>query len=605
MKAIIEKIKNIHSNDKEQLEVIFSPKKRIIVEAPAGFGKTQTMISKIAYLIASNQVPYPKRILALTFSVNTAYKIRREVAENLPIILEGGSISPTTIKNKVFATNYHGFCRRVLNLYGYLLHPNLKQIEFLHAIDDSKIEDLIKLNIGLNYDNAKEISDYNDAVKQIKIGYLQKNVNSYLNYVKKFFLPNNYISFNSILVLALELFKKYPKVLEFYKAYFPVIIVDEFQDTNILSWTILKTLVNEHTQIAFMGDPLQRIYGFIGAIPNLMSKAQKKYTMHKIELKTNYRFKDNPLLLLIDKNIRENAKNPRIPTINEPSRIKIFEAINQNEEAKWILSLIQKILKYNQECKIAILVKQRGKNIDKILEMLKDKIDYFYALYSDEDEEYIKFHQEILKIFFDVVSSAGGRINKAISDRFLRKCKEIYEKKHAEIYDSLLQLLETFLIKVSLDYSFLTLEEKIEFIRDTLENKSLKQYLMYVNSNIVVSTVHGAKGLEWDYVILPDLEQYSFPNWPGLCDICAFKNDCLINWNSVNPDDDFEKKFYEELSVFYVGATRAKKEIYFSYSKIGLKANGRERSNNMSCFLKLHGFKYILIKSRIEELSFA
>jgi DNA helicase-2/ATP-dependent DNA helicase PcrA len=333
-----------------------------------------------------------------------------------------------------------------------------------------------------------------------------------------------------------------------------------------------------------------------------MSKAQKNYKMYKIELKTNYRFKDNQLLLLIDKNIRENAKDPRKPTIEKPVNIKIFEASNQNEEAKWVLSLIQKILKDNQECKIAILVKQRGKNIDKILEMLKDKIDYFYALYSDEDKEYIKFHQEILKIFFDVVSSAGGRINKAISDRFLRKCKAIYEKEHAEIYDSLLQLLETFLIKVSLDYSFLTLEEKIEFIRDTLENKSLKQYLMYVDSNIVVSTVHGAKGLEWDYVILPDMEQYSFPNWPGLCGICTFKKDCFIEWNSVNPDDDFEKKFYEELSVFYVGTTRAKKGIYFSYSQIGLNANGMERSNNLSCFLKLHGFdRSILTKSRIEE----
>ena len=170
MEAIIEKIQEIHSNDKEQLEVIFSTEKKIIVEAPAGFGKTQTMISKIAYLIASNQIPFPKRILALTFSVNAAYKIRRDVAENLPIILKSEKISPAAIKNKVFATNYHGFCRRVLKLYGYLLHPNLKQIEFLRAIDDSSIEQLSSLNIGLSYDEVKEISDYNDAVKQRNYG---------------------------------------------------------------------------------------------------------------------------------------------------------------------------------------------------------------------------------------------------------------------------------------------------------------------------------------------------------------------------------------------------------------------------------------------------
>jgi len=117
----------------------------------------------------------------------------------------------------------------------------------------------------------------------------------------------------------------------------------------------------------------------------------------------------------------------------------------------------------------------------------------------------------------------------------------------------------------------------------------LKQYLMYVDSNIIISTVHGAKGLEWDYIILPDMEQYLFPNWPGLCGICTFREDCYIDWTNVNPGDDFERKFYEELSVFYVGATRAKKGVFFSYSKIGLKTNGMERINNLSCLLKLPG----------------
>lgn len=589
MEAIIEKIKELHSNDEKQLEVIFSTEKKIIVEAPAGFGKTQTMISKIAYLIASNQIQYPKRILALTFSVNAAYKIRRDVAQSLPTILESKPISPTVIKNMVFTTNYHGFCRRVLKLYGYLLHPNLKQIELLRAIDDGNPEVLIGLNIKLNYNDAEKMSYYNDAVKRIDISYLKDNLDSYLNNVKEFFLPNNYIPFNSVLLLAVELFKKYPKILEFYKAYFPAIIIDEFQDTNILSWTILKMLVSEQAQITFMGDPLQRIYGFIGAITDLISIAQKKYEMHKIELKTNYRFKDNPLLLKIDKNIRENARNPWIPIIEEPAKIIVYEAINQNEEAKCVLSLIQKIIRENKENKIALLVKQRGKNIDKILEILKDKVDYFYALYSDEDKEYIKFHQEILKVFLDIISSTEGRISKVISSTFMNKCKSIYRESHSETYSSLLQLLEVFLVKVFLDYNFLTSEEKIELIKDILENKSLKQYLMHVSSNIIVSTVHGAKGLEWDYVILPDMEQSSFPNWPGLCSICNFRVDCFINWTSIKTNSDFEKKFYEELSVFYVGVTRAKKGVFFSYSQTGLRPNGVERSNNLSCLLKLPG----------------
>jgi DNA helicase-2/ATP-dependent DNA helicase PcrA len=257
--------------------------------------------------------------------------------------------------------------------------------------------------------------------------------------------------------------------------------------------------------------------------------------------------------------------------------------------------------------KIAVLVKQRGRNTEKILEELqKDQLNYFYALYSDEDKEYVEFHRTSLKIFLEIVSSVGRRINKAICSKFLRKCRDAYKQQSVEIYSSLLKLLETFLTRVFEEYSFLSLNEKIEFIKDTLENKSLKQYLMYVDSNIIISTIHGAKGLEWDYVILPDMEQYSFPNWFGLCGACNFKDACYIDWNSIKQGSDFEKKFYEELSVFYVGATRAKKGIYFTYSHIGLRANGMERSNNLSCFLKLHGFdRSTLVKSRIEESSFA
>ena len=82
--SFFEKLIQMHSNDKKQLEVIFSDSKRLIVEAPAGYGKTKTMVSKIAYLIGSNKVPNPKKILALTFSINAAYKIRKDIIESLP-----------------------------------------------------------------------------------------------------------------------------------------------------------------------------------------------------------------------------------------------------------------------------------------------------------------------------------------------------------------------------------------------------------------------------------------------------------------------------------------------------------------------------------------
>jgi len=102
------KIRASHNKDTAQLRVVFTNKNKTIVEAPAGCGKTKTMISRIAYLLATQRVPFPKRILALTFSVNAAYKIKKDVAENLPELLSTAKISPAVLKK--------GFWQRIITV---------------------------------------------------------------------------------------------------------------------------------------------------------------------------------------------------------------------------------------------------------------------------------------------------------------------------------------------------------------------------------------------------------------------------------------------------------------------------------------------------------
>lgn len=76
IEIIKSRIENKHQGDEKQLEIIFSPNKRLLVEAPAGYGKTHTMVSRIAYLISIGKLPVPKKLLALTFSVNAASENR-------------------------------------------------------------------------------------------------------------------------------------------------------------------------------------------------------------------------------------------------------------------------------------------------------------------------------------------------------------------------------------------------------------------------------------------------------------------------------------------------------------------------------------------------
>lgn len=337
------------------------------MEAPAGYGKTKTMISKIAYILASRKLPKPKKILALTFSVNAAYKIKKDISEQLPKFLESGNFNPAKTNDRVFISNYHGFCRHVLKIYGYLIHENLKNIETIRSIDDSNIETMTNLDVGLVYDEAKELSDLCDAIKDVKTKHINENWRSYLKKVGSHLIPNNYITYNSIILFVLKLFDDYPELLKFYHKYFPIVVVDEFQDTNIISYAILRRLISEQTKAIFIGDPLQRIYGFIGALPNLMERAKEKFGMRGIRLKKNHRFKENPRMMLLDKNIRLNAENLSAPEIDRNATVYLKTFENQLEEAEWVQEKLQEIIDENSSVKVAVLVRGRSLNVQEII----------------------------------------------------------------------------------------------------------------------------------------------------------------------------------------------------------------------------------------------
>jgi DNA helicase II / ATP-dependent DNA helicase PcrA len=585
-------IAQAHSRDKDQLEAIFSDAKRLIVEAPAGYGKTKTMISKIAFILASGNLPNPKKILALTFSVNAAYKIKKDVAEQLPKILESGNFNPARINERVFISNYHGFCRHVLKLYGYLIHENLKHIDTIRSIDDSKIKEMTNLGVGLSYQDAKGLSDLCDAIKNVDSTYIKENLALYLRKVTSYLLPNDYITYNSIILFTLQLFNEYPELLGFYKRYFPIVIVDEFQDTNIISYALLRYLVSDHTQVVFVGDPLQRIYGFIGAVPNLMERAKEGFRMVEIKLKENHRFKDNRRMMLLDQNIRLNAENPSAPDISENAAVDLEIFNDQAEEAQWVREKIQDITKHNNDVKVAVLVRGRGLNVQKIIDSFDDgDIDYFYGLYSDEDADYINFHRECFNIFTSHIKS-NNRITKLNLERFYNKVQQAYREQNLPVIQSLIDLLRIFMDRLTDQYYFLMNEDKIIFILDTFEHRALKQQMEYVDKSVILSTVHGAKGLEWDYVILPDMEQYVFPNYFSLCGSCNYRHNSIHNgFCRLVYNERIEMQFLEELSVFYVSVTRAKKEVYFSSSQKRIHYSGEERDTYVSCMLSLQGIE--------------
>ncbi len=575
-----------HQGDRKQLEVIFSPSHRLLVEAPAGYGKTNTMVSKIAYMIATGQIPNPKRLLALTFSVNAAYKIKKDVAQQLPVLLADTGIN-ISVKDKVFVSNYHGFCRSLLKKYGSVFHSNLRSIDTLQSVDDTNIEGVQKAFGGITFDDAKFLSDYSDALRKNKTEFLTENFEAYCNLVITELLPNNLISYNGILTLTIKLLKDHAQILTFYRKYFTAVLVDEYQDTNSLSYELLKLLIVDSTKVILLGDSLQRIYGFIGAVPNLLPTSEAFFHLLKIPLEKNYRFASNPAMLQLDANIRRNAENPRNPNISTNAKVDLSIFENQQTEAEFIVKKAVELTMTDGSAKVAILIKQRTENVKKIMEVFNNQgVSFFYGLFSDEDAEYLKFHKKCLFEFIELIR-AKNRITKKLASDHIEKLKTEYPPGTTVLSDALLSLLDIFWKKVLAEFSAFSNDDKVVLIKDTFEYNGLKQYVEFVSSNIVISTVHGAKGLEWDFVILPDLEQDSFPSFMSLCGPCTCKTSCRLIITDSN-----EEKFLEDLSVFYVAVTRARRQIYFSASKKSLDRQGRERPKNLSCLLGLKGIEY-------------
>lgn len=592
---IREVLQEQHSGDFKQLDVIFSDSKRLLVEAPAGCGKTTTMVSRVAYLISQRAIPINKKILALTFSVNAAYKMKKDVYEKLPALRLEESSGPQTLNKIMTITNYHGLARRILKNYGYLLHDSLSHIEELDSVGDNNEQSLDKAmqdkHILLTPDEKKRVLLFSNSVVNHDESSIASNIEEYNKIIISKFLPCGCLSFNSLLSLVIELFKKNPILLAFYQKLFPMIIIDEFQDTNVLSWTLVQQLINDDTHLLFMGDSLQRIYGFIGAIPNIMDDASDMYGMERIELDKNYRFAKNINMLNLDKNIRENARNPLCPSVSCVANMDFYLADTQESEVDWIINNIQA-----DNTRTAILVQYAYNNFN--LELLLDALNtrgipFFYALFTDEDERYIEFHKTAERLFNETVSSSHSHlVSERLLESVLNKIKAEYKNETSKLIDSLIQLTKAFFGKVICEYRFLESDEKIAYIRDVLKSHSLKQNMDAIEASLFVSTVHGAKGLEWDKVIMPDMEKMVFPSYMALCKDCInsksnkYENGmCKLLVKNFGPID----KYLEELSVFYVAVTRTKGIIIFTASKEGFDNKNMQKPSIISCLLNLPG----------------
>ncbi len=261
----------------------------LLVLAGAGSGKTRVLTYRIANLIEHGVGPY--NILALTFT-NKAAREMRERTESL--------IGAET--NDMWVMTFHSACARILRMdIDKLENGYGRSFTIYDDGDQMNVIDGILKKLGINTKDTPK-RQYKDAISDAKnkgvdpeeffgtdgIGDAMKL--KVFKLYKQQLLEANALDFDDLIGMTLELFRNRGDVLEKYQNKFRYILVDEYQDTNMPQYTLVKMLSGARANICVVGDDDQSIYGWRGAdIRNILEFEQDFPGARVIRLEQNYR----------------------------------------------------------------------------------------------------------------------------------------------------------------------------------------------------------------------------------------------------------------------------------------------------------------------------
>ncbi|WP_038057934.1 ATP-dependent helicase [Thermodesulfobacterium hydrogeniphilum] len=588
----------------EAVKTIFGP---LLVIAGAGSGKTRTLTCRMAYLVA--QGVSPEKILLLTFTRRAS----KEMVERAGALLKMDC-------NKIIGGTFHSLCQYMLRFYGYLLgySPNFT------ILDRSDAEDLINLlrnSLGLaerkkRFPKKDTLTNiYSKIINQQKTleNILSSEYPQFLDYypeIERLFIEyTNYkkehqlMDYDDLLLNWLNILKSYPQVREEISKRFEFIMVDEYQDTNILQGEIIKYMGEIHQNVMVVGDDSQSIYGFRGANYKNIFEFPKLFPNTKIiKLEQNYR--STQAILDVANAIISNSKIKYTKNLftlkKEGEKPILFFAKDETESSKFIadriLELREKGLKLSQ---IAVLFRSAFHSFDLEVELTKRGIPFVkYGGLKLLEAAHIKDIIAFLKIISNpkdflswnrallLLEGIGPRTAEKIInllkqnqlDMFFSLDKLAYQFPQSEfkVFINLLKDLQSskilpseLLIKIWEFYKpifervyyedyfrrekdiegLIALSEKYKTLEEFLTDLVLEPIEVTDFENIpkdedylVLSTIHSAKGLEWHTVFILSLIEGRFPSLYSL---------------------QKEEELEEERRLFYVAVTRAREKLFF------------------------------------------
>ena len=337
-------LEGLNPAQREAAETIDGP---LLIIAGPGSGKTRVITHRIAYLVRVCGVS-PHRIASVTFTNRAA----REVRERLDRLLG------TRAKGLTCGT-FHALCVAILRRDGQPMGLNR---EFVIYDSDDQISLLKRSMEEANLDPRRyPIRSIQSVISRAKSSLLDPagyaaTVGSYYEEVvlrvyeryQQLLAQSNAADFDDLLLKTVQLFQRDPEVLGRYQSRYLHLLVDEFQDTNIVQYALAKLLAGQYRNICVVGDPDQSIYSWRSAdIRNILS-FQKDYPDAKVvSLGENYRSTQTILEAathLISPN-RERVEKELWTRKEQGVPVEVREAHNEEEEAQMVVREVDSLVK--------------------------------------------------------------------------------------------------------------------------------------------------------------------------------------------------------------------------------------------------------------------
>ncbi|MCR4280085.1 MAG: UvrD-helicase domain-containing protein [Candidatus Komeilibacteria bacterium] len=367
-----------------------------LISAPVGTGKTTVLAERVVTAIAAGITP--EEILGLTFTNRAAEEMTERIRKR---VNDKGVMDGLTVKT------FHGFC-------AFFIKVEAKEIgleaDFVIFDETDQEETMRRImtdfpEINMFYQDGGRVRDLIERLYQYRLRRVENEVGCNLPELKldpvlleinrryeAALLDQNAIDYNGLVLITLHHLYMNEALRRKWGQRYRFIQLDEFQDTHLSEYLVVKELAKKHKNIALIGDLDQTIYGWRGSQPALISKLYKAHfaPVTELKLEVNYRFNSN--LLLAVKSFLSCLKAPATTTVTahvtaetEEKRVKVFAGHNLDEEINWTIENIIDLQKAEPKARIAVLTRANYLIVrvaevfaaKKIAHTTVDKYDFF------------------------------------------------------------------------------------------------------------------------------------------------------------------------------------------------------------------------------------